>query len=174
MQIIRRPFGFFKSRIFLLTILFLSWIIGVFLGGAVFYLSKPSFVALMRSASCCTVSIVGLFILIVIPFLISAIAVFCSCPFLIFPLCFLSALSYGVCSFAVFASFGSAGWLAQLLIMFSENCAVLSLFVLWSQSICSSFHIKPSLFGICFSVAVIAGIIDFVFVSPFSVSVFIF
>ena len=66
----------------------LSFLIGLVSGILIFFAAGESFLSLMRSAFYSPVSIVGLLCVTALPFLFSAIAVFLSQPWLMFPICF--------------------------------------------------------------------------------------
>lgn len=98
------------------------WFAGLILGAWMAQYADESLLSLMRLAVCGRVSIVGLLICSILPFLFIALAIYTSGPKLVFPLCFFHAFSFTYTAFCVFRCFGSAGWLVHLLFRFSAIC----------------------------------------------------
>ena len=145
------------------------WLAGFLLGGFFLPYAGDSYLLLMRSAVSSPVSIVGLFSGVLLPFLISAFAVYLSMPLVLACTCFLKAFSFSVCAGAVFSAFGSAGWLILILMQFSD-CCMLPVMVWFS---CRHWktgrrNLRRDLTAVLFS-AVAVGIMDYCIVSPYLV-----
>lgn len=122
--------------------------------------------SLMRRAAVCPVSIVGL-LSVLLPFLFTAFAVFVSNWWLIPCLAFCKGLLFGYHACIVTAAFGSAGWLVRYLLLFTDTWAVLILIWCWMQ-VCRSVRSRSlSRVGFCMAAALVLGMVDICFVSPF-------
>ena len=110
----------------------LVWILGLCFGQAVYLVSEPSSVSLMRSSICSAVSIVCLHHT-VFPFLLSAIAYFLHTPRILLLLSFGKAFLFSYASLAVCNLFGTAGWMARWFLMFSDQCTLPVLYFFWHR-----------------------------------------
>ena len=106
------------------------WGIG-FVCGCLCAACADNFTSLMRT--CCTadVSIVGLFFVPFLPFLISAAAVYCSAPLIVYLTGFCKSFLLGFCVCTVYSGFPGGGWLVSLLLLFTDVLTVPMLF--WFQ-----------------------------------------
>lgn len=77
------------------------------------------------------VSIVSLLSVTVLPFLLSASAVFSSCRWLLLPIAFFRAFLLSYVGMGIYGCFGSAGWLFRLLLCFSELFSTPLLYWFW-------------------------------------------
>ena len=146
----------------------LLWLIGLLLGACLAICADPPFTSLMYSAMESPVSIVRLLAVTVLPFLLSAFAVYFHVSRLVFPICFLKAFSLGFCTAGVAISFGNAGWLVRWLLFFTAFSSAPVL--LWFFQKClegNSGQIWRHFGCACACVAVIAGV-DCCVVSPFA------
>lgn len=147
-------------------ILALFWIFGLVLG-CCFHLScGSSTVSMMCGALDGTVSIVSLLSVILFPFLLSALAVFFFKPSLLPIIAFCKAFSLAFVAAGLLSAYGSAGWLAQLLLMFSDICTTPLLWLFWVRSQGSAG--TPSAHETCLWLSLVCLIccLDFYFVSP--------
>lgn len=170
MQILHHRHPLLKSAVVNLATLFSLWFIGCLFGLLVYRFNEALFSALMRSAINSSVSIVGLSCIIFLPLLITAFAVKFSKPHILLFTCFLKGLLYFLCVLSAHGAFGSAGWLAQMILMFSDNCAVVLLWVLWLRYCLRRGACFRSLMILAFCVCVLVVGMDIFFVSPLSVS----
>lgn len=144
----------------------LFWSAGLFAGFIFYRNTGNSSVSLMCGALNCAVSIVSLLSVILLPFLLSAFAVYFSRPYLLLVIAFVKAFSLAFVSAGLNTAFGAAGWLAQLLLMFSDCCTVPILWLYWlryGEKSCK-FSLKGTfctIFVVC-----MVGFFDFYFVSP--------
>ena len=149
----------------------LSWSLGL-LTGILFSLSAGNpLVSLMRTAAFGRVSILGLLTAILLPFLLSALAVCLQLPWLFFPISFGKAFLAAFLGCALVSAYGTAGILVRFLLMFSECFSLPFLFWYWIRYI--SLRNRPSALAapIVFLFLVLIGIFDFYFVSPFLAAV---
>lgn len=111
-------------------LLIASWCVGLFWGVLCPGVSEIH-TSWMRACLDSRVTIVGLLLVPLSPLLISAVAVYLSCPYLLCPLCFCKAFTFGLCAFAVASAYGSAGWLVQFLFMFTDCLTLPALCWFW-------------------------------------------
>lgn len=104
------------------------WFSGFLLGIFFFFRTVPYCVSLMRGLSISSVSIVGVMFCILLPFLISAFAVYYSRTLIVFAVCFFKTFCYMVVSCMILSSYNGAGWLYCQLLMVHE---ILSLPILY-------------------------------------------
>ncbi len=134
MKISSSSYNFFSesgSRIYLS----MAWILGLLLGAYCGFRWDICLVPLMRGCLYDSVSIVCIFCLICLPFMISLLASFWNARGLIYLIAFGKAFLFSFVSMGIFFSFGSAGWLVQILLMFSEVCSLPVYFWFWMFSI---------------------------------------
>ena len=93
------------------------WFSGLLSGFFFFHKTIPSFLSLMRGSDFSSVSIVGLIMSSLLPFLICGFSAFHFRPILFYSVCFLKAFSYVFIS-GVILHQCSAGWLIQRFVMF--------------------------------------------------------
>jgi len=156
-----------------LAFLALIWFAGFGAGLMIYRSAQTVLVSVMLGASHSTLSIVGLLLMILLPILITVIAVHDSKPALLYVLCFLKAVLYSVAVLSVYGTYGSSGWLVQFLLMFTENCTMACLWLLWIHSILTRFRVSQRIVWICSGAALSAGLLDLFVISPFAVSVMI-
>lgn len=160
----KKPDFFRKACIPLLAF---CWFSGIALGALTGCSAGDSAISLMRAVSDFDVSIVALFFSQVLPFLISAIAVYIHAPWLLLLISFGKAFTFSFCASILTLAYGSAGWLLRLLLMFSDFCLCPVLLLFWARHIFADQ--KLNLSDCCACLMVIAAIVywDHSFVSPF-------
>lgn len=85
----------------------------------------------IRGAAEANGSTIGLVSVTLLPFVFSVVAVYANRVWLLFPIAFCKALSFGRISLDIFRAFGSAGWLMRILLMFSDILCLPLLVFLW-------------------------------------------
>ena len=121
-----------KVRRFLLAF---SWIAGLICGIGLCHAAGPSFVSWMRGVCECPVSIGRLTAFTILPFLLSALAVYTSHPGLLFGLAFARAASLSFVCSAVSLGWGSSGWLVRWLLCFGGLLTAPVLYGYWLRHI---------------------------------------
>lgn len=111
------------------------WCIGLFCGIFIFFTAGDPTVSLMRLAVHSPASIVNLLLCELLPFLLSALAVFWGAYRLLYGCAFFRAVLFSFFSLGVFTAFGSAGWLLYLLLMFSDIVLCVLLYLFWLRCI---------------------------------------
>lgn len=149
------------------VILIFTWVLGLCLGIGFGRGLPDSFSSLMRAAAFDRVSIVGLFTVLLVPFLISAFAVYFSAPAAILPVILFKAFSFGCSCSGIVHAFGSAAWLVRILLLFSDcvGTTVLLWFSLRSISGKRDTFLKDT--ALCVLICFFTGAVDYLLVSPF-------
>ena len=76
---------------------------------------------------------------LLLPIVISLLVLFAGQRWLIFPLAFVKALAFSYVGWSVVITFGSAGWLIRLLMMFSDCASIPLLWWFWNKALTSEF-----------------------------------
>ena len=112
LQIPRKPYLLFAA----------VWIVGMALGTSLSAAASNSFSSVMRMAPQSPVSVVGLAVTVLLPFLLSAFAVYKDKPQALYVVCFIKIFHLMFSGFSIWSAFGSAGWLVRFLLQFSDIC----------------------------------------------------
>ena len=166
-----RIFPFSRVRSYILTVL---WPLS-FLVGCLFYLSARSiFSPLMCSAVSGSVSIVSLLLCTLFPFLLSAFAVFLSGPWLLILIGFCKSFLFGFLSLGLVLSFGSGGWFLRFLVLSTDILLFPLLFWYLHRNLLTipkSFLVESAF---VISLALLIGIVYFVYILPFLADIYKF
>lgn len=111
------------------------WCAGIACGIMLSSQMKAGFLSGMRSALGGAVSIVGLLGIYLIPFLLSALAVFLSMPRLLYAICFCKAVTFAFAGSCVLRAYGCSGWLAGMFLLFSDGVGVPVLYLFWQRQL---------------------------------------
>lgn len=144
------------------------WLLGLLLGTLLAVGADASMISLMRRAANCRVSIV-LLLTAVLPFLISAYAVSIYRYSILSVLGLLKAFAYSFCGILSVRAFGSAGWLVQPMLQFTDSITTIFLCFFGIRCCVDQTGFKRDLI-ICILVSVAAVIIDYALVSPYLLS----
>ena len=153
-----------------LLLLALCCCLGFFCGTIAAYRSDDTYFSMMLMALASHVSIPGLIASVSLPFLFSAFAVFTGHSGLLYGLCFVKMLFFGLSCAAVHLAFGSAGWLVLLLLCFSDCCAVPVLCWFCIRSISGNSRSFCCDFTVCAALIAAIVAIDICVISPFLAS----
>ena len=147
-------------------ILVFTWIFGLVLGLYAALRSGDSFALMMRGFDL-TVSISGLLLMVALPFLLSAFAVYFSQPLLFLLTVLGKAFVFGYCSCGLVTAYGDAFWLMQLLLMFSDFASLP--FLMWFWFRCAHGAVKNHIKTWLVLAAVVTAlvVVDICIVSPF-------
>ncbi len=140
------------------------WVLGMLIPVCIFSQIDVSFSSLMRQAVVGQVSIVSLLTSILLPYLLSAFAVYISKPLLLLPIAFIRGFSLVFVLMAVSEAFGCAGWLIRGLFLFSDLAFMPFLYLFWHRSISGTSKDRGWL---CCGAAVLIGCLDYHYISPF-------
>lgn len=149
------------------ALLCFCWILGMVLGAVFSAGADSTFLLLMRRTDF-SVSIVGLLLVAMLPFLFTAYAVFLSNRFLIIIFAFLKAFSFSYCLFGLSVVFGNGFWLAWIILMFSDLGTLPVLMWLWIHCLGPSERSLRTKFICCLSVSALVVMVDYWMISPFA------
>ena len=155
-------FGSIRRRCFLAA----GWIIGLLLGYGLYLHADENVVSLMRGVLTSPVSIAGLVNVTLLPFLFSAFAVYLGYARFLPVLAAGKAFGFGFVLLCAMDQFGSAGWLACPLLLFSDMGTVVVLWLYWLQASDGagfSFRALAPYVG----AAVLIGSLDYWVIGPF-------
>lgn len=159
---------YFKKHYSLIVLLFL-WLVGLIAGYCIFFLYRPYLSVQMRSVISQPVSIVGLLCTVFFPFLCTYASISANRPVLIWAVCFFKAVAFSFSFACVSVLFGSAAWIIRFLLMFSDICSLLPLFLIWIRS---SGDAGMYNFGMSAVFALVLAAVDYFFISPFLIGLF--
>ena len=160
-----------KYSIFFLAFL---WVLGFLFGLDMAQCAGDSYFLLMRGAFVGAVSIVNLLIVSLLPFLLSAIAVYIHSYPLLAVLCFIKSFSFAFVSSGVLFAGDRGGWLIRILFMFSDLFSMVLLWICWI--VCAKKQVSGGFCAIllCGFITVCIVFLDYVYVSPFLAGLFEF
>lgn len=144
-----------------------SWCMGLLTGAVLFRCAGTSLPSLMRLAVTGQVSIVSLFSSILLPFLFSAIAVYFSVPSMLVLVAFFRTCLFSFLSCGLLTAYGSAGWLVQVLFMFSEPAGLVILYWFCLRHITARRGFSPGEVVVTFSIVSFLGSVEYCVISPF-------
>ncbi len=156
--------GFYSK--FSTIFLAFCWCTGLFLGCYLPQYLDHSYFSLMHKAVNRSVSIVGLFAVLV-PFLISAIAVYFSQTWLIFPICFFKSFSFAFIAACVTIAFSSSGWLVRSLLLFTDILSAPVVLGYWLRLVKTPANKAFQDSAVCAAICAIFCSLDYFVVSPF-------
>ncbi len=160
----RRFLGWFRRD----TVrLWLVWFLGLTMGTICARYADPTYYAMMRLAASGRMSIVGLAASVLLPFLISAYAVLIDKPGLLLGVCTCKAFSFGYSGTLARGAFGTAGWLIQPLLQFTQICMIPVLCCFCLRHISGRRSSVKRELAICLVLMAICAGIDYFVVSPF-------
>lgn len=142
------------------------WIAGLIGGIGLCHAAGPSFVSWMRGVCDRPVSIGRLIAITLLPFLLSALAVFASHPRLLFGIAFVRGVSLSFVCAAVSLSWGSAGWLARWLLCFGSLVSAPILYGCWLRHLSGHRSFSFWEVALLFSAAGSIGSCHYFFIAP--------
>ena len=142
-----------------------AWLSGLLFGAFIACSSEPSLFLMMRSTPHCTVSIVGLLGVMLLPLLLTALAVYISKICFLIPIALWKAFLFAYISVAAFSCRSTGGWLYWLLLLFGDICSAPIYLKLWMQI--PTTQRKGPLFLSSVAGVLIIGFLDFQYISPF-------
>ena len=111
------------------------WMSGLVSGFLFYTFNQHMLSSLMRRVIFAPVSIVGLLLSFLLPFLFSAFAVIIHTPIWIFPIAGYKAFSFAAISIGFVDSMGSAGWLHWILLLAGDILSLPALYLYWLHSL---------------------------------------
>ena len=162
-------FHYLKSRKMNIILLAFFSLVGCSFGVYISHLSDGYTFYLMRMAAASPVSIVGLTFVILLPFLSTAFTVWISKPLLLLPISFFNSFSFTFILCCTIASFGSAGWLVCVMLLFTNSTVHFCLFRIWIRCFNGSFRSCAEDLFRCFWYSLAISFVDYFFVAPYLV-----
>ena len=152
-----------RWRINRTTLLMIIWLSGLLFGLVLAEIGD----ALFRRLTQTLFATPQKYMLSILPFLFSAVAVFFSRPRWLYCICGVKAVLFAVSCFLLCDFFGHAGWLAYCLFMFADVCSLPFLYCYWlrnlsndrSRGVREYFILLPILASI---------VVDYRIVSPYA------
>lgn len=143
------------------------WSLGLICGAWFSTSAGDAYLSLMRSATCARMSIFSLLGTLLLPFMISALAVLMDAPILIFFISFAKGFSFSFVSLGTVLAFPAGGWLVRWLLMFSDVCVnpVLLFFMFRCLARKKGSLLIPAV-GVC-GYVFLAAAIDHRYIAPF-------
>lgn len=153
-------------------LLTLIWCFGVLMGTMYAQSLKQAFIDVFCVPFSAHLSFVGFLSPTVLPFLLSAFAVYFSKPKLLYCLCGFKAFSYAFCNYGISMALGPGNWLFRLLYMFSDFLGMPLLFCFWSR------HTSGTKASLCESIWVLSIFlflsgVDYFHVTPYLLNLLI-
>ena len=149
-------------------ILAFSWVFGLSIGLFLVFRLQGDFTSLMRAAVLSRVSIVGLLVILLFPFVSSFVAASFSRPALLFLCAAGKGLCFSFCIYLIMAEFPTTGWLLCRLLLFSDFAVLVPLFLFWIRHLSSSKQSRKRDSLLYLIVALAAGVVDYCIISPFT------
>jgi len=159
----------FKCRKMNLLLLAFFTFFGCSLGVYTSHTSDIISFHLMRMAVTCPVSIVGLTFVMLLPFLITAFAIWISKPYLILPVSFFNSFSFTLILCYTIVVFDTAGWLVCLMLLFSNIFVQFALNWHWIRFLSGTSVSPAEDLLICVFCALAIIVVDYFFVAPYLV-----
>ena len=155
-----------RCQIFLAVFCFAGALSGVYASR----FTGAAFLPLTRMALFSPVSVVGCSVCCVLPFLFAAFAVFISCHWLLYLICFTGFLLHCWFGFSVMSVFGSAGWLIRLFLQFPGSCLLPVLCWFSLRHISRRSTLLKRDISLCFLMAFLTGVFYYCVIAPFLAS----
>jgi len=148
-------------------VLAVFWCLGLFLGCSCSAYFSGYMLSWMRAALSGCVSIVGTYISVLLPLVITGVIMLTSSYFLLPILAFFKAFTFSFSVGCIDGLFADAAWLVQPLLLFTDILLLLPILSLWIRMMHRSFesHVRVFLWTLFF--AVLVGLIELVVISPF-------
>ena len=149
------------------ALLAVSWLAGLLLGSLISLSADTLLVSTMRAALYGGMSIFGLLTSLLLPFMITAFAVYISQPLLIFGTAFMKAFLFSFTGLGLLSAFGSSAWLIRILLMFADSMILPLLWWVWIR-ILTDDRSRAARNLFCAAVfAAMIGYFDYAFIAPF-------
>ena len=141
--------------------------IGILLGARLSYAASSSVNNLTCMAGNGTLTLLGLIAVLLIPLTLSLIVFCLRIPLLILPIVFLKSVAFAFSCCCVMLAYGDGGWLVRFFLLFSDSAMFVVLCWYWLSHLDgSNCRLKQNTI-ICFGLAAVIGIVDYIYVSPF-------
>jgi hypothetical protein len=157
-----------KRKLRMLFVLF--FLLGIVFGTYLCGIADYSLSSWVYTAGMPRISFWGLCVVLLIPLFVSFAAFYFDVPILILPIAFFKAFIFGFCSSIIVFAYGDAGWLVRFLLLFSDSAMLIVLCWYWLTHLNGErFRLKQDTF-LCLCIALAIGIMDYMYISPFTAS----
>ncbi|MBE6959260.1 MAG: hypothetical protein E7448_00855 [Ruminococcaceae bacterium] len=143
------------------------WLVGLVLGTVFAAGSGNQYFLMMHTATGHRVTIVGLTATVLLPFLLTAFAVYKNRRWLLYSICFAKAFAFAYCGLGIAAAYGSASWLVRPLFQFSDIVTVPILVWFALRNLNGMNTRRRQDFGICLGFDIVVCCLDLWYISPF-------
>ena len=147
-------------------LLALLWALGLAAGAIAFARIDIDLVSMLTQTAEMQPSLGSLLVTSTLPFLFSVVAVYLDSPRNLFWLSFLKAFCFSYVSCAVMTAFESAGWLIRWLLLFTDICSVVVLYLYCNRHITGFRSFSKRDTAIYQAVLCLIAGIDFSIISP--------
>lgn len=151
-----------RRQIFLAVFCFAGALSGVYASR----FTGAAFLPLTRMALFSPVSVVGCSVCCVLPFLFAAFAVYISCRWLLYPVCFIKLFLHCWFGFSMMTAYGPSGWLLRLFLQFSDGCLIPVLCWFCLRQLSGRGETFKWDLCLCLPAAFMAGFIDYCVITP--------
>ena len=158
--------GIFRSSFVRLVSLTCIWLIGLLIGAFAAYIDSTFSSSLMLSTVLQSMSIVGLFTCVFLPFLISSYVCFLGKYSILLGICFVKAIAFSYSGVSISKIFRSASWVIIALYMFSELSSLILLFYTWITHYVFSLEFKKHFFVLYLFLLLLISVADYCLVAP--------
>ena len=146
------------------------WIAGLIAGAAYSCFSADFCTVLIRRSTVQGMSFSGMMTVTTLPFLLSALVISLSEPWLLLVFSTFKAFSFSFCAWGVCLAFGQSSWLVLFLFLFSDFLLLPMLYFYWLRHIRGQAVTSLWMFSGLLFIALFVGMIDYQFISPFLAS----
>ena len=156
--------GLRKTGTYCLSLIIITWISGLLC--ALLYIKQASF-SLMYPLYVERVSIVGMIVSLIFPIILLYILLNRCYFYLTLPVIFLKSFSYMCCYLCITYSYGTAGWLVRIFLLFSDTVSIVILLHFCYRFAAGNKTGIIRYFKCAFAVLIIVGCLDYYIISPF-------
>lgn len=138
---------------------------GLICGTYFFFRTDSIVISLMRVIPDGSVSIISLYLILFLPFLVSLVSCILD-SVLVFPICFCRAFLFSYIHSGFVLCFPSTGWLMRWLVLFSDGMGLAVLYLFWQRQLRNR---KDGISLLCLtaSVLLLIGLFDFYIILPY-------
>ena len=160
--------GYYCPKIYRLRILMLIflWVLGLFLGLYIAAKVEPLIYSQMYVCGYTSVSIAGLLSVMLLPFVLSLLAIRFRVIWAIFFFAFLKSFLYGYCRSAFVFAYADAGWLMNFLCFFSDSAVTVALLMYWSSCLKRPGRWNLRQYGIFSFASLMICLFDYYYIVP--------
>lgn len=149
----------------------ICWVLGMLLGVFSAHGAEGTLIPLIRQSVSSRSSALGALCAALLPFLLSALAVSFSEPWLLLLISSFKAFSFTFCACGVSLAFGQSSWLVRFLFLFSDLCLIPILYLYWLRHLRKDRITRYWELPCCLGWATLICGIDYWFISPFLASI---